>query len=57
MRHIFTVPESLEKAHSWVVQGYFLHAHQVRFRSNCFPSYCVKTSEEILSYDTMRRKS
>ena len=30
LKHIFTVPESVEKTKQWISEGKLLHAHQVR---------------------------
>lgn len=31
LKHIFTVPESVEKTRQWINEGKFLHTHQVIF--------------------------
>lgn len=30
LKHIFTVPESVEKTKQWISEGKLLHAHQVK---------------------------
>lgn len=38
LKHIFTVPESVEKTKQWISEGKLLHAHQVQWKLRPFIS-------------------
>jgi len=38
LKHIFTVPESVEKTKQWISEGKLLHAHQVQWKPHLFIS-------------------